>query len=92
MGRDTHIVAVRYVATMIGEEPELIEQITNNSDNIDYGEMIYVSTGPGQGLTAFTARGIESLQEFIADVALGRAVSGSSSSMMAAIPTPSKRS
>ncbi len=61
-------MAASYVATMIGENPELIEQITTNSDNIDYGEMIYVSTGPDQGLTAFTAHGIESLQEFIADV------------------------
>lgn len=68
MGRDTHIRAIGDVAEMIGEAPELLEQIAANSENIDYGEMIYVSTGPSEGFTAFTSRGIESLQEFIADV------------------------
>jgi hypothetical protein len=68
MGRDTHIVVISHVAKMIGENVELLEQITANSDNIDYGEMIYVTTGPDEGITAFTGRGIESLQEFIADV------------------------
>ncbi len=68
MGRDTHIYAIGYVAEMIGENLELLEQIATNSDNIDYGEMIDVATGPDMGVTAFTGRGIESLQEFIADV------------------------
>jgi len=68
MGRDTHIVAIGHVAKMIGENPELLELIAANSDNIDYGEMIYVSTGPDEGFTAFTGRGVESLKEFIADV------------------------
>lgn len=68
MARDTHIYAIGYVATTIGENLELLEQIATNSDNIDYGEMIDVATGPDEGITAFTSRGIESLQEFIADV------------------------
>ena len=68
MGRDTHIYAIDYVATMIGENLELLEQIATNSDNIDYGEMIDVATGPDEGITAFTRRGIESLKEFLADV------------------------
>ncbi len=68
MSRDTHIVAIGYVAQMIGENLELLEEIAPNSDNLDYGEMISVATGPDGGLTAFTARGIENLQEFIADV------------------------
>lgn len=68
MARDTHIVAINHVATMISENVELLEQIAANSDNIDYGEMIYVSTGADEGITAFTRHGIESLQEFIADV------------------------
>jgi len=68
MARDTHIYAIGHVATMIGEPLELLEQIATNSDNIDYGEMIDVATGPDEGITAFTSRGIESLKEFIADV------------------------
>ena len=39
-----------------------------NDDNIDYGEMIYVHDGAEEGNTAITERGIESLQEFLADV------------------------
>ena len=47
---------------------ELLEQVAMNDDNIDYGEMIYVHDGAEEGITAFTERGIESLQEFLADV------------------------
>jgi len=68
MARDTHIIATSHVATMIGENLELLEQVIANSDNIDYGERIRVTTGPNEGLTALTRRGIEGLQEFIADV------------------------
>lgn len=68
MGRDTHIVATGHVAKMVGENPELLEQIAANSDYIDYGDMIHVATGPDEGSTAFTGRGVESLKEFIADV------------------------
>ncbi len=68
MGRNTHIVALGHVAETIGENVELLKEIAANSDNIDYGEMIYVTTGPGESLTALTGRGIECLQEFIADI------------------------
>ncbi|MEM8596585.1 MAG: hypothetical protein AAGF76_08975 [Pseudomonadota bacterium] len=68
MGRDTNIYAIGYVAKMIGEHVELLEQIAANSDNIDCGEMFSVAIGPDECITAFTSRGIESLQEFIADV------------------------
>jgi len=68
MARSTHLYTIKYVATMLGENLELLEEIATNSDNIDYGEMIYVDDGTDEGITAFTDRGIESLQEFIADV------------------------
>ena len=68
MGRDTRIYAIGYVAQMTGENLELLEQIATNPDNIDYGEMIDVATSTDRSVTAFTDRGIESLQEFIADV------------------------
>ena len=66
MARDTHIYVIGYAATMISENLEFLEHLATNSDNIDYGEMIDVATGPDEGITAFTSRGIESLQEFIA--------------------------
>ena len=68
MGRDSYTYAIDYVAKLIGENLELLEEVASNSDNIDYGEMIKVMTGPDKAVTAFTRRGIESLQEFIAEV------------------------
>lgn len=62
------LCAINYVAEMIGENIELIEVVSANSDNIDHGEMATVWTGPDDGITAFTDRGIESLKEFLADV------------------------
>lgn len=68
MGRDTYVCAIDYVAKRIGENLELLEEIAGNPDNIDYGEMIDVVTGPDKAIIAFTSRGVENLQEFIADV------------------------
>lgn len=68
MARPTHVYTIEYVATLIGENLELLEEIASNSDNIDYGEMIHVYDRTDEGSTTFTDRGIESLQEFLADV------------------------
>lgn len=68
MARPTHVYTIEYVAMLIGENLELLEEIASNSDNIDYGEMIHVYDGTDEGSTTFTDRGIESLQEFLADV------------------------
>ena len=42
MGRITHVQSIAEVAKTIGENLELIEVVSANSDNIDYGEMIWV--------------------------------------------------
>ena len=68
MARPTHVYTIEYVATLIGENLELNQQIASNSDHIDYGEMIHAHDGSEEGITTFTARGIESLKEFIADI------------------------
>jgi hypothetical protein len=62
------LFAMNYVAEMIGENIELIEVISANSGNIDYGEMTTVWTSPEDGIIAFTDHGIECLKEFLADV------------------------
>ena len=56
------------VAKMISERLELIEIISWNSDDIDDGEMIHVLHGTYESLTPFTDRGVECLQELLADV------------------------
>jgi hypothetical protein len=58
---------IEYVATLIGENLELLQEVASNSDNIDYGEMINAHDGSEEGIT-FTERGIESLKEFLADI------------------------
>lgn len=68
MARVTHVTSIECVAKMIGESVELIEVVSWNSDNIDYGEMIHVHDGTDEGITTFTDRGIESLKEFLADL------------------------
>ncbi|WP_138473407.1 hypothetical protein [Poseidonocella sp. HB161398] len=68
MARVTQVLSIGEVARRIDENLELIEVISANSDNIDYGEMIWVDDGTESGITTFTARGIESLQEFLADI------------------------
>ena len=68
MARPTHVYTIEYVATLIGENLELVQEIASNSDNIDYGEMIWVDNGTEEGIKTFTDRGIECLQELLADI------------------------
>jgi hypothetical protein len=68
MARSTNVYSIDHVASMIEECPELIEVVSWNSDNIDDGEMIEVHHGTDESITTFTERGVECLQEFLADV------------------------
>ncbi|EUC00654.1 hypothetical protein PMI07_003940 [Rhizobium sp. CF080] len=54
MARSTHIYTIEDVATMIGENLELLQEIAANSDNIDYGEMVHVHNGTEDGTIGFT--------------------------------------
>ena len=68
MARVTHVHTIDEVARRIGENLELIEIVSANSDNIDYGEMIWVDDGTEEGIKTFTDCGIECLQELLADI------------------------
>lgn len=68
MARVTQVYSIDEVARRIGESLELLEIISWNDDNIDYGEMIWVDNGTDEGIKSFTDRGIECLQELIADI------------------------
>lgn len=68
MARVTYVHSIDQVAKMISESLELIDVISQNSDNIDDGEMIHVLNRTDESLTTFTDRGVECLQEFLADV------------------------
>lgn len=68
MARYMHIYTIKEVAGMIGENLELLEEITANPDNITEGQMFYVSDGSEHGTTGLTEDGVNELQELLADI------------------------
>jgi hypothetical protein len=68
MARSRFIYTLSQVASKIGENLELIEEVTANSDNISEGELVYVSDGSEDGTKGLTENGIEELQSLLADI------------------------
>lgn len=68
MARSKTIYTLKEVAVMIGENLELLEEVTANSDNIAEGEMVHVRDGSEHGTRGLTADGVEGLQELLADI------------------------
>jgi hypothetical protein len=67
MATVTHVCALDYVAKILGEDLELLEAIVWNDDNLTYGSIISVYTGPDETITALTDDGIEELTDMLAD-------------------------
>ena len=63
MATVTHVCTLDYVAKMLGEDPELLEAIVYNDDNLTYGAIISVYTGPEETITALTDGGIDELND-----------------------------
>ncbi|TQX81704.1 MULTISPECIES: hypothetical protein [Rhizobium] len=68
MARSRFIYTLKEVAGMIGENLELIEEVTANSDNIAEGELVYVRNGSEDGTKGLTEKGIDDLQNLLADI------------------------
>lgn len=68
MARSRFIYTLKEVAGMIGENLELIEEVTANSDNITEGELVYVRDGSEDGTKGLTEDGIDDLQNLLADI------------------------
>ncbi|NHT77034.1 hypothetical protein [Ferranicluibacter rubi] len=68
MARSRFIYTLKEVARVIGENLELIEEITANSDNIAEGELVYVRDGSEDGTKGLTENGIDDLQALLADI------------------------
>ncbi|MFD1985424.1 hypothetical protein ACFSOZ_23190 [Mesorhizobium newzealandense] len=66
MARSRFIYTLKEVASMIGENLELIEEVTANSDNIAEGELVYVRDGTEDGTKGLTQNGIDDLQSLLA--------------------------
>jgi hypothetical protein len=65
MAAVTHVCTLDYVAKMLGEDPELLEAIVYNDDNLSYGSIISVYTGPDDTITAMTDDGIDELKDML---------------------------
>jgi hypothetical protein len=68
MARSRFIYTLKEVASMIGENLELIEEVTANSDNIAEGELVYVRDGSEDGTKGLTESGIDDLRSLLADI------------------------
>lgn len=67
MATVTHVHTLAYVAQILDEDLELLEAITDNDDNLNYGDIITVWTGSEETVTALTDDGIDAIRELLAD-------------------------
>ncbi|MFC3443737.1 hypothetical protein ACFOKF_21505 [Sphingobium rhizovicinum] len=67
MAAITHIRSLDYVARILDEDLELLEAIVWNDDNLTYGAIISLYTGPDEAITALTDDGIEELSDMLGD-------------------------
>ena len=58
MATVTHVHTLAYVARILDEDLDLLEAITDNDDNLNYGDIITVWTGRDEAMTALTDGGI----------------------------------
>jgi hypothetical protein len=66
----THVRTLGYVARMLDEDVELLEAIVSNDDNLTYGAIISVYTGPNDAIAALTDHGVEELTDMLRDARL----------------------
>ncbi len=66
MAATTYVCSIAHVARRLGEDPELLEAIVSNDDNLTYGNIVSVNIGYEDYITALTDDGIEELREMLA--------------------------
>ena len=65
MATITHVRTLDYAAKMLGEDVELLKAIVWNDDNLTYGSIISVYTGPDETITARTDDGVDELSDML---------------------------
>ncbi len=66
MATVTHVFSIDYVAKFLDEDSELLQAIVSNDDNLSYGCIIRVYTGPDEAIASLTREGIEELEQILA--------------------------
>jgi hypothetical protein len=59
------VYTLEYVATLLGEDLEMLEAIVSNDDNLTYGSIVSVCTGPDESITSLTDDGVDELGRMI---------------------------
>lgn len=70
MAAVTSFLTLDYVARILDEDVELLEAIVSNDDNLTYGAIVSVYTGPDEAITALTDLGVEELSDMLSDARL----------------------
>lgn len=65
MAAVTQLYTIDYVAKRLGEDPEMLEAIVSNDDNLSYGNIVSVYTGTDEAITALTDHGIDELRDML---------------------------
>ena len=61
----TYVCSIAHAATRLDEDPELLEAIVSNDDNLTYGNAVSVQVSNEDYITALTDEGIEELREML---------------------------
>ncbi|MDF1774253.1 MAG: hypothetical protein P1U91_20065 [Pseudophaeobacter sp. bin_em_oilr2.035] len=67
MAATTYICPIAHVASLLGENPGLLEAIVSNDDNLSYGGIVSVHIGQDKCITTLTDDGICELKVMLAD-------------------------
>ena len=65
MATVTYVRTIKFVAQFLEEDPELLQAIVSNDDNLSYGNIITVYTGDDESVTALTDDGMEELEQML---------------------------
>jgi len=65
MATVTYVRTIKFVAEVLEEDPELLQAIVSNDDNLSYGNIITVYTGDDESVTALTDDGMEELEQML---------------------------
>ena len=59
------VYTLEYVATLLGEDLEMLEAIVSNDDNLTSGSIVAICTSPDESITSLTDDGVDELSGMI---------------------------
>ena len=67
MATVTYVRTIKFVAEILQEDPEFLQAIASNDNNLSYGSIISVYTGDDETVTALTDDGMDELEQMLKD-------------------------